>query len=1582
DGGTRDNPNEVEVVLGGVAELPCHLSPGYQPMLILWYRVDIGTPVFSYDARNPLQPRQWSARRALGGTLTLKLDPKLEDIDNALSPVMSTSSSLSANLVIEGAHDTDKGIYRCRVDYRGRPTQDTYTSLAVIVPPEAPVIEILSEGHWLKKDRDAYIGPLRVGSKLSLRCTARGGEPAPKVSWWRGGQKLLGTTSEIVVNENGAVISKVEVVVRPEDERTPIVCQAANTVMVPPLRTALLMTILVPPSWVRVVGGSRPMSADKSYAVECHSAGAEPPPVLSWWLAGDQLIASGQRTSINGSTVSYLEFTPKAVHSGAHLMCKAIPPDHLIAEMDPQTSWVLTDSVPLKITYKPEAQLMIRHMKREGSSLGATDRVGVALPPATPLGTDGDVDVHEGDGVVMHCDVRADPPVFHVAWQKDGLPLTGEPHNPGVKVGNMSVIIIKTTRNHMGTYTCTAHNNEGSSKSRETFLGIIHGPECGRSRPEIVGAPRDHEINVTCEVSAYPMPVAWSWAVRSVRGLVPLPRHMVHHQANISWVTYTPRSRVDYGELLCWATSAAGRQQDPCSSRLVVADQPITPRDCSVRNHIPQALFITCTAPLDQALPTTLHAHVYNPKGDRIQESSSASKKITIRSLNPSQQYRIVIWAANTYGISRSIELFANTSAATANATITTHSLNGHHPEDDRHVFSHFGSSLLAVLLVVTVLVVMIGIVVGLITNEWLVGPDMSAHHPQEDEYLTPKYSGKDEDDGPCISVEDIENSSIQLSSSDEETEQDSPVYAVPHNQLGNKSSSKSYMTPSFTTFSQNETLLHDGTPTSWNLPMSNSRLFRNNIEVHQIKQKQSNKKFQPNKTPNFPITKIPMPERLSSSKHFTGSNITPHSKQTKISTVPSKQPKFPVTKSIISHQNSNLERCYDEGGDEEKDNDENSYRVILMPETNKKLKKAKDKGSQLLIDLTEKGFFDELHCGEPTLTTNFSRKCAFITNGETTALWFQESSKFLQTQGNQQLFSRNFNVDNNLGDKTNFISNIEPIYEPVKNISFKDRGYCDMILPEKAAGNAPCFLKPSNNLKPKITKPRLPPPKVPPPKVPPPKIPDVNSTQAESKFRSPYPSITPPKDPPPKIPTMKLCYPNVSSPKINGPKFLGPKVLPPRVPPPSVPPPKIPTTTTESMHAQYMSQQSKISDKINPIEVHPSKIQLPKMAPHVHSPPNSQPTKVQLSNQPLVNNPKPNVKSNNNQIGKIKRIAPKVPPPEIPTTTTSFSDNIGLTSFNSDEFLLDATVGSKSSVSQPFPREITEEVVKCEEDIVKQFPNLLTQPSDLLRQYQILNPPKEKIQHHVHWGTMSDIKESNKSKKNYSCKGSEAVKALIHQESTLGRDYTPPTDSFSRNEEDGFVAMSCEILKSPTVFRHTSSPVPTPSPRLGNRHDSVSASTSSLDNYCTERIEKKMKMRLSPQRRPRSIHVACGAQRAPVVVYSTDISILSRSYSWSSFASSCAPSSSSSSHLPNSSQSSYSRSLSSGDFYSVDSTVFPSSSSHTSSGSLVSSSSSFLSSMTEESVSMSLQSFSASPSLSSCSTSNYSVSFDLFKPS
>uniref|UniRef100_A0A1S4LSC2 Ig-like domain-containing protein n=2 Tax=Ixodes scapularis TaxID=6945 RepID=A0A1S4LSC2_IXOSC len=239
---------------GGSASLPCNITPPTLDdavALVLWYRGDSGTPIFSLDARNTPP------------------DAERTFVDDTLgSRAFFNRSGAMATLQLQPVKDVDDGEYRCRVDYKRSRTQNRIVRLNVVVPPTEVVITNRT-GEPLRNR--PIIGPFNEGSSLTLVCKALGarrdsrrrkrmiaqlfiraacsgsgrcvfaGRPAPHVTWWLGAELVDDSYSSMGegVVRNDLVIGKLQ----RSDLMATYRCQASNNNETVPVSTSVSLDL-------------------------------------------------------------------------------------------------------------------------------------------------------------------------------------------------------------------------------------------------------------------------------------------------------------------------------------------------------------------------------------------------------------------------------------------------------------------------------------------------------------------------------------------------------------------------------------------------------------------------------------------------------------------------------------------------------------------------------------------------------------------------------------------------------------------------------------------------------------------------------------------------------------------------------------------------------------------------------------------------------------------------------------------------------------------------------------------------------------------------------------------------------------------------------------------------------------------------------------------------------------------------------------------------------------------------------------------------------------------------------------------
>ncbi|XP_075748643.1 neural cell adhesion molecule 2-like isoform X1 [Rhipicephalus microplus] len=612
---TEEPRVHVVGVLGERASLPCDMTPNTtddEVSLVLWYKDDSTTPIYSCDARRSSlsqahhAPADWLGHRAY-----LRLGPPEEPAGG------------QAALELYPVHEEDEGLYRCRVDFRKARTRNYEVVLKVILPPNEPIITD-QNGEILPSK--SIIGPYNEGDRLLLVCQVEGGSPPPVVTWWRESFLL---DDQYNVTSQG--ISRNELLLPSlgrNDLMATFTCLATNNNISFPVSASVTVDLNFRPLSVWIEGEQRPLSAGKPVTLRCLSAGSRPPAVVEWWKAGVRMNA----TQVNGT--SALTFVPVSEDSGKQLSCRAENP--LIAGSAIEDGW------KLEVHYVPQLNL------RLGSKLRHQH-------------------IQEGNDVFLECDIRASPWVTEIGWRFEGRDLST---SAGIIVSNQSLVLQKVSRRERGRYTCTATNAEGMGESNALNLRVRFAPQCKPGQKTVYGAARQEAVRVSCELEADPaQEVAFRWRFNASQQM--LGSTNVMSDGTRSWATVVPQTDEDYGALFCWGKNGIGIQREPCIFTLIQAGPPDAVQNCSVQNQTEESVALACSESYDGGLPQRFRLELHDTARRLLRANVSAAEapSFVARALPAGTSFVAAVYAYNSRGRSPPTVLVVSTLPAPVSLT-------------------------------------------------------------------------------------------------------------------------------------------------------------------------------------------------------------------------------------------------------------------------------------------------------------------------------------------------------------------------------------------------------------------------------------------------------------------------------------------------------------------------------------------------------------------------------------------------------------------------------------------------------------------------------------------------------------------------------------------------------------------------------------------------------------------------------------------------------------------------------------------------------------------------------------------------
>jgi len=176
--------------------------------------------------------------------------------------------------------------------------------------------------------------------------------------------------------------------------------------------------------------------------------------------------------------------------------------------------------------------------------------VRIQAPPTIESSTPSLLEVSVGDDLTLNCKGKGSPKPT-ITWSRIGNNLP----DGSQKTKGDSLNLSDVTRKHVGTYKCTASNDNGQGVSKLIEVVVNHAPEIEVS-DSLVLAKSGDSAKLVCSVQAYPAPkVVWYKGDKRIR---PSHRVTMESLASLHSLTVQDIQKADFGNYMCKASNSLG----------------------------------------------------------------------------------------------------------------------------------------------------------------------------------------------------------------------------------------------------------------------------------------------------------------------------------------------------------------------------------------------------------------------------------------------------------------------------------------------------------------------------------------------------------------------------------------------------------------------------------------------------------------------------------------------------------------------------------------------------------------------------------------------------------------------------------------------------------------------------------------------------------------------------------------------------------------------------------------------------------------------------------------------------------------
>ncbi|XP_053213660.1 neural cell adhesion molecule 2-like isoform X2 [Panonychus citri] len=405
---------------------------------------------------------------------------------------------------------------------------------------------------------------------------------------------------------------------------------------------------------------------------------------------------------------------------------------------DPTVTWWISDETLLDDSYSKSARGVIRNeltlnslnrsilMKEitcRASNTNLTSPkeesifIDLNLRPLEVIITSPEKQLSAGKQVAFECRTIGSRPRPFISWWLNRIkltPISETTNGDGNLTINTASFIFKSNQNGKF-FSCRAENPNLDDSSIEDgmMLNIYYAPICsgkyGTKYP--MALARNERAKITCEVDSDPEDVTFKWYLNNSSETIEIKSFSTNGTQSL--LSYSPRTRLSYGSLLCMAENSVGKQKDPCLFHIIPAGPPQPPANCFLSNQSMTSILVNCEPGDDGGLKQffTMEVIEANSYNSLINLTSNDQPTFLVDHLPPGTSIRFTIYSTNLKGKSAAISILGSTLGPPEKQTSPTSSLSDNEPVD-------WLIWLIAIVLIILMVTILILIGLRLIGNK------------------------------------------------------------------------------------------------------------------------------------------------------------------------------------------------------------------------------------------------------------------------------------------------------------------------------------------------------------------------------------------------------------------------------------------------------------------------------------------------------------------------------------------------------------------------------------------------------------------------------------------------------------------------------------------------------------------------------------------------------------------------------------------------------------------------------------------------------------------------------------------------